>query len=239
MKKYIFLLSIVLMAAACMRGDYMSEPDIVGGRIQTNNQEGRKYMMYIADNLVTDVLDELELALSISERGIANSAHFSIDRALTKVGSTWKVKADDSQLYGMTLRCTAEDTWQMEFEGDYVFGSEENQYPTQLSLTAVRYVPAEEESIAQGWVVTLSGERREWNDDQKNRGSKSDYHCIFGTRTIGKTIQYINTRGNGAKGWDQMFGDLYMTVYKADETVDVCCLSFEGSPSRATFLRGI
>ena len=77
MKRYIAILTMALVAASCMRGDYLDAPDIVGGRSVINNQEARTYMMYIADNLVTDVLDELELALNISERGVEKSAHFT------------------------------------------------------------------------------------------------------------------------------------------------------------------
>lgn len=240
MKKIFVVLSMALAAVSCQRGEFNYEPPIVGGRSVENNQEANKYMMYIADNLVTDILDELELALSISERGVGNSAHFSIDKSLTTVGATWKVKAEDSQMKGLTLRCVKEKVWQLDFEGDYVFGNENNDFPTRISMTAARYVPADAEDLAIGWDVTLSGERKEWNDDKKDRRPKSTYSCTFGTKSSGgAVIRYLNTRGRGARGWDQMYGDLYMTVYKAGEQVDLCCLSFEGSPAQATFLRGL
>ena len=245
MKRYIVLLSMALMAVSCQRGDYMNEPDIVGGRNVVNSQEARKYMMYIADNLVTDVLDELELGLSISGRGVQQSAHFTIDKPLTTPGATWQVKAEDSQMKGMTLHCTAEDTWELEFEGDYVFGeenyvTEENDYPTKLSMKAVKYVPTGADDPAVGWEVSFSGERKEWNDNKKLKSyvPKSTYSCTFGTSSAA-TMRYLNTRGKGASGWNQVFGDLFMTVYKAGEQVDMCCLSFEGSPSQATYIRGL
>ena len=240
MKRYIAILTMALVAASCMRGDYLDAPDIVGGRSVINNQEARTYMMYIADNLVTDVLDELELALNISERGVEKSAHFTFDKRLTTVGATWTVKADDSHLNGLTLHCDAADTWSFTFSGDYVFGSEENEYPTTFSMKAVKYVPEDEADTTLGWVVSLSGERKEWNDNkkQKSSASKSAYSCTFQTYAR-SSLRYLNTRGKGATGWNQMYGDLYMDVYKAGEKIDVCCLSFEGSPSQATFLRGL
>lgn len=235
MKKIFVILSAMLVAASCMRGDYMNEPDILGGHNVANNQEARKYMMYIADNLVTDMLDELDLALSISERGMTQSAHFAIDKPLTTPGATWKVKAEDSQLNGMTLYCEADETWVLSFNGNYVFGLEENNYPTRVTMTAVRC--ANETSL--GWDVMLYGSRQEWNDEKKNQTRKSTYHCTFETPATGATLRYLNTRGVGAAGWNQVFGDLFMTVFKGNEQVDVCCLSFEGSPSQATFIRGL
>ena len=107
-------------------------------------------------------------------------------------------------------------------------------------MKAVKYVPENEEDTSLGWVVSLSGERKEWNDNKKQKSSapKSAYSCTFQTNT-GASLRYLNTRGRGATGWNQMYGDLYMDVYKAGEKIDVCCLSFEGSPSQATFLRGL
>lgn len=244
MKRYLVLIACIagaLLAVSCQRGEYMDSPDIVGGRSVLNNQEARKYMMYIADNLVTDILDELELGLSISGRGMSSSAHFSIDKPLTTPGATWTVKADDSRLCGLTLRCSAADTWTMDFSGDYVFGNEENDYPTTISLKATRYAPADENDTTLGWEITLSGERKEWNDSKKQKSyvPKSTYSCTFRAGAGAAPLRYLNTRGKGATGWNQMFGDIYMEVFKAGEKIDVCCLSFEGSPSQATFIRGL
>lgn len=241
MKRYLVLIAMALLAVSCQRGEYMDSPDIVGGRSVINNQEGRKYMMYIADNLITDMLDELELGLSISARGGQTSAHFTFDKRLTTVGATWTVKADDSHLCGLTIRCTAADTWTLDFSGDYVFGNEENDYPTAVSLKAVKYAPSDEEDTTLGWEVTLSGERKEWNENKKQKSyvPKSSYSCTFRTGPGPAPLRYLNTRGKGATGWNQMFGDLYMDVFKAGEKIDVCCLSFEGSPSQATYIRGL
>ena len=239
MKKILVMLSMALLAASCQRGEFTSSSEaVVGGRTDINNREAHNYMMYIADNLVTDLLDELELGLSISARGAETSAHFSFDKRLTTVGSTWKVKADDSHLNGLTLHCTAADSWTLDFTGDYVFGNEDNDYSTSISLKATRYVPADEEDTTQGWEVTFSGERREWKDGKK-QNSNASYSCTFRTGPGPAPLRYLNTRGKGTAGWNQMFGDVYMDVYKAGEKIDVCCLSFEGSPFQATFIRGL
>ncbi len=239
MKKILVMLSMVLLAASCQRGEFASSSEaVVGGRTAINNREAHNYMMYIADNLVTDLLDELELGLSISARGAETSAHFTFDKRLISVGSTWTVKAEDSHLNGLTIRCTAEDSWALDFTGDYVFGSEENDYPTSISLKAVRYVPADEEDPARGWEVTFSGERKEWKDAKKQK-SDASYSCTFRSGPGPAPLRYLNTRGSGAAGWNQLFGDVYMDVYKAGEKIDVCCLSFEGSPYQATFIRGL
>ena len=63
MKKYFILLAIAAVAAvSCSKA---STQDIVGGRSQEYNWGGYSYMMYIADNLTTDALDELEQGAEI------------------------------------------------------------------------------------------------------------------------------------------------------------------------------
>jgi hypothetical protein len=225
---YIFtvILSMVLLAAACSRGDYENAPDIVGGHTVVNNLPGRKYMMSIADEMVTAALDELELGLSINERGAAErSSHFNVNGSLTTPGSTWTVKAEDSQMKGLSLHCTAADQWQLSFDGEFVLIYEENLYPTVFTLMVDKYKPEDPESADEGWKVSLTGRREE----------RGGYHCTFDTASI----TYVNTRGAGAPGWNQVFGDLYMYVFKNDAQVDACCLSFEGSPSQATYIRGL
>ncbi len=217
-----------LLAASCSFGDFYD--DIVGGRSSYYNANGRKYMMNIADNLVTDVLDELELALEIDRHGTPSSAHFEINGSLTTAGSAWRVKAQDDILCGMTLRCDASNSWTMTFKGEYVF-EPYNYYPTEFTLTAQPIdstTATDYPSGAEGWFVSIEGKREE----------RGGYRCTFGTQAP-RRLAYINTRGPEARGWDQMAGNLYMTVYKENQVIDACCLAFEGSPSQATFIRGL
>lgn len=222
---------MALLFAACSKGEYYDK-DIVGGRISYYNGNGRGYMMYIADNLVTDVLDELVMALGVNQMGTQTSSHFVMDGSLVEVGSTWSVKAGDNVFKGMTIRCYAADSWSISFDGDYAFGT--NYYPTRFTMKAVRMDSGKDSALpagAEGWRVTLLGERDE----------RGGYMCTFSTgATAGLPhLDYMNTRGTGASGWNWMAGDLSMSVYKDGDVVDVCCLSFEGSPSQATFVRGL
>ena len=187
-------------------------------------------MMTIADNMVTDVLEELDLALDINRRGNKTSTHFEIGGNLSDAGSVWMVKAEDSALKGMTIRCLQAGSWSLGFEGDYAFvvNYQSNEYPTRFNIIANQVV-ATEESPAQGWDILLEGDREE----------RSGYRCTFTAGNSYEFLSYLNTRGAGARGWDQVFGDLYMKVLKDNTAIDMCCLSFEGSPSQATFVRGL
>ena len=128
MKKY-GILFLALMAgaliAACSRGDYYSDDeDIVGGHSAGYNRSGKNYMKAISEEMVPDVLEELELALEVDQRGLGSSAHFAIDGGLNTPGSTWTVKVEDSQLCGMTLHCVEAGIWSASFEGKYFLVSE-------------------------------------------------------------------------------------------------------------------
>ena len=239
MKKIIMGLWITLSVISCSRGEYYME-DIVGGRTAADSKEAREYMLYIGRDLVGDMLDELVLAQSISERGVSQSAHFAFDKPLDTIGATWTVKADDSQLQGLSIHCEAVNTWNLTFEGYYFFGDEMNFFPTRVNMKASRYVSVTEAETADGWDIVLSGQRKEWNEDQKNgqRKEADSYSCTFGTAD-GGSLRYLNTRGAEAQGWNKVYGDLYMTVFKGSTQVDMCCLSFEGSLSQATFIRGL
>ncbi len=227
MKRYWVFITLAALAIlpSCMKGESLNDSDYVGGWEGFSNRRVRTYMMGIADDLMAGVLDELELALNLDARNVAHSSHFTIGGELTTPGSTWTVKAEDSQFKDMAIRCTGADAWQLSFEGDFALAYEDNIYPTVFSMSVRRHVPDSQEVADTGWVVVLSGSREE----------RCSYRCTFET----SSLSYINTRGTGAVGWNQMFGDLYMNVFKGSEEVDMCCLSFEGSPSQATLLRGL
>lgn len=229
----ITLILLSFLSISCSKGDYYDE-DIVGGRSTYYNSNGRKYMMNIADNLVTDILDELELALEISQRGATISSHFIVSGSLTTVGTTWSVKAEDNALKGMTIHCSDSNCWAIDYNGKYPF-DQYNYYPTTISLSVLlldNTLEPKLSSDSKGWRVSLQGSREE----------RGGYCCSFETALTGgeqQFIDYVNTRGSLANGWDYILGNLFMTVYKDQQIVDACCLSFEGSPSQATFIRGL
>ena len=230
--RYIALAIIALLSVSCSKGDRYYG-DILGGRSSFYDRNGRMYMMNIADNLVTDILDELELALDISRRGATSSSHFVLDGSLYTAGTTWSVKAEDDMLMGMTLHCSANDCWTMVYDGKYTFG-DNNCYPTSVTLTARLLDNTADPSLtdeSKGWRVSFEGERQE----------RGGYGCSFGTPSGGEqqSIDYVNTRGDGAEGWDQIFGSIFLTVFKADQVVDAWCITFDGSPSQADYIRGL
>ena len=211
MKRYLILcmLAAVAILPSCMKGESMDDSDYVGGRETYYNRKAHNYMMAIADDLVAGSLDELELALEIDSRGSGRSAHFNIGGPLGTVGSTWTVKAEDSVFKGLSIRCSGEEAWTLEFSGDFALVSEENLFPTVLSVHASRF--RDPESEGEGWAVVLDGSRTE----------RLEYRCSFDS----PSLVYLNTRGAGTTGWNQMFGDLNMSVFKGADEIDACCLS--------------
>ena len=231
MKKLIVsILAAALAVVSCTKGTDPDAAGVVGGHTDNYNQLGRAYMMDYVDQLFASMLEELEQALDVNSRELVQSAHFAINGSLTKPSVQWAVKAKDSGLCGMTLRCDEADTrWTLSFEGDYLLGQEfySNIYPTKITLSATRKTQEQ----ASGWLCVLEGERTE----------RKGYKCTFwaNAQTQQEGLLFLNTRGAQASGWDKVYGNLYMNVYKDKEAVDACCLSFEGSPALATFVRGL
>lgn len=221
MKKYFILLAIAAMATfSCSKA---SNEDIVGGRSEDYNWGGRSYMMYIADNLTTDALDELEMALQTEERGSQMSSHFEMKGSILQAGSSWKVTAISSALPELRIDGLGNSNFHLSFEGDYAFGAD-CVYPTSFTIEAK--LMRNGEGAPCNWELVIKGSRTE----------REGYSCSFQTP---EGIQYNNTLGNESKGWNQIFGDLYMTVYKDKRTVDLSCLSFNGAPSQAKYTRGL
>ena len=220
MKKYFILLAIAAMATlSCSK----ASEDIVGGRSEEYNWGGRNYMMFIADNLTTDALDELELALQTEQRGTAMSSHFEMNGSLYKAGSSWRVATASTPLPDLKIEGKGDSTFLLTYDGKYAFGSECD-YPTTFTIEA--QLMRDGEGAPGNWKLYLKG----------NRTEREGYRCIFETPT---GIQYSNTLGLQSKGWNQVFGDLYMTVFKNQNTIDLCCLSFNGAPSQAKYTRGL
>lgn len=221
MKKYFILLAIAAMAAVSCNKE--AQADIVGGRSEEYNRGGRAYMMFIADNLTTDALDELEQAILTEERNTGMSSHFEMSGSLFKAGSSWRVATETSPLPNLKIEGKGNSTFLLTYDGKYAFASANN-YPTFFTIEAK--LLRNGEGAPGNWRLVVKG----------NRTERDGYRCTFETPG---GIEYSNTLGAQSKGWNQIFGDLYMTVYKNNSTVDLSCLSFNGSPSQAKYTRGL
>ena len=221
-KTYSILLAIA--AVATLSCSKQQAGDIVGGRSEDYNWGGRSYMMYIADNLTTDALDELELALQTEQRGTGMSSHYQMSGSIYEAGSVWKVATEASTLPGLKIEGKGNSNFLLTFDGDYNFGGDANRYRTYFTLEA--QLMRDGEGAPGNWQLYLKGDRTE----------RQGYSCSFETPS---GIQYSNTLGLESKGWNQIFGDLYMTVYKNKSAVDLSCLSFNGAPSQAKYTRGL
>ena len=222
MKKYILILAAALSLAACTKGSY---DDYVGGHNQFYMSEGGTYMMRIADYMVTDALDEIELALSMNDAvaAIGKSTRYLITgpQDLTEQGSTWKVISDASNLFGLEIINKGADTWQLLFNGNYKFWEEE--YPTSFTMELVRG-DAGARKGHYNWTATYSGTRTE----------QEPYSCKFYSINS-MEYKYIGSQA----GWNEVYGKLSMEVIKDRQVIDICLLTFNGSPSNAQFVRGL
>ncbi|MBP3203591.1 MAG: hypothetical protein J6M31_08335 [Bacteroidales bacterium] len=223
MKKFGLILLTLTALAACSKGRYEDYDTLGGHTYITGGSVGRSYMMSIADDLMAGVLDEMVLARETQKSGATASSHFKINGNFNAPGSEWSVYSETSLFKGLTIRCAEENFWGISYEGDFpIYGVF---YPTTFTMTATL-----EESGA--WKLFLNGAREE----------RGGYHCTFETRAgqnSDSRMVFQNTLGTGVSGWNRIKGDLFLTVYKNKEVVDVSRLSFNGTPSQATYTRGL
>lgn len=224
MKKIYIAICLLAALAACSKESYYSE-DAVGGRTERNQSYGKTYMMGIADNLVTDALDEMERAIEMNAEGRSVSSHFAMAGDIEQTGTVWTVTDQTSIMYGLQMKNVSAGVWELSFEGDYAV-SYGDSYPTRFTIMATR---KEETSIAfhYCWAVTLEGSRTE-------RGS---YSCQV---TTPKMMNYGQTSlEQSVGGWNQLYGTIRMAVYKGKDLVDVSELRFNGNVSNAKYERGL
>lgn len=225
MKKISLILLALTALAACSKGSYDEYYDVLGGRTNVTGSwsEGRNYMMSIADGLMAGVLDELTLAHETQARNPSSSSHFDMKGRLTTPGSIWTVSTETSLFAGMKIHCVAENVWDVTYEGDFYIC--DGYYPTKFSATATL-------AETSNWLMAISGSREE----------RGGYHCTFETRASQGSeprMSFANTLGAKVSGWNQIKGDLFLTVYKNKDIVDVSRLSFNGAPSQAVYTRGL
>ena len=236
MKKSIILLlsaaAIVALSASCSKGYDIESEYGVGGRSSANSGAGRSYMMQIADNIVTDCLDELEHALLVNSRG-KESLHFDTGSAsIESVGAVWTVIAPENKLQGLTIKRTSvSETWEMHFDGEYLFDINndnyydegyDSSYPTEWTITAKRVTGSSNRHFS--WNVSINGTRTE----------QKGYSCSFTTPSY---IEYIASTASDK--WIQLYGVLYMTTYKDGSPIDLSMLEFRGSLDKAEYARGL
>lgn len=226
MKLFRYILPLVAVAAisACSKGDIYDD-STVGGRTDYYNRNGRSYMMGCADNLITDALDQLEMALEVNARGGSVSSHFNMNGDITSNGTVWTVTEYGSRLEGMKIKKNSDLSWTLTFDGDYSIDNET--YPTRFTLHVLQ--EAHNTGYHYNWKVNIvNGERIE----------REGYSCQVSTPV---PLQYQVGVGSqeSIKGWNMMYGTLMMSVFKGDTLVDLCELVFNGVPYNAKYTRGL
>lgn len=212
----------VLALASCTKKYNSPNEDYVGGSSYTQNYPARQYLMAIADNMVTDALEEIETAFWIESLGAGSSVHFDVkEGSILTEGVTWTVTGRDRDLNGMTLKNIGTDTWELTYSGPYALQGES--YPVSFILKAKRGTLVKNNHY--NWAVTLNG----------NRTEREGYACSFKTSA---TVLY--TCGNeNISGWDKLEGSYLLTVLKDNQSIDLWIMDFNGSPSKAEFRMGL
>ena len=212
----------VLALASCTKKYNSPNEDIVGSSSYSQNYPARQYLMAIADNLVTDALEEIESAFWIEGLGAGSSVHFDVkEGSILTENVTWTVTGRDRDLKGMTLKNIGSDTWELTYTGPYALRGES--YPVSFILKAKRGTLVKNNHY--NWAVTLNG----------NRTEREGYACSFKTSA---TVLYTCDNEN-ISGWDKLEGSYLLTVLKDNQSIDLWIMDFSGSPSKAEFRMGL
>ena len=212
----------VLALASCTKKYNSPNEDIVGSSSYSQNYPARQYLMAIADNMVTDALDEIESAFWIESIGAGSSVHFDVkEGSILTENVTWTVTGRDRDLKGMTIKNIGSDTWELTYDGPYILQGES--YPVNFILKAKRGTLVK--SNHYNWAVTLNG----------NRTEREGYACTFKTKA---TVLYQCT-SESATGWNNLDGTYLLTVLKDNKDIDLWVMDFSGSPSKAEFRMGL
>ena len=211
MKIYHLLLCIATagLLAACSKAD----PDDAFGGHEESSDRVKDYMTFIADQLVTQNLQELETALSTDQGGgLGRYFYKNNGKALTEDGAVWTVTREGA-LYGLVIsKVDGQNSWNLSFDGDFTFDYVDT-YRTRYTLLAT----AADASVAahRSWDITLDGERHE----------KDDYWCSFASDGA---IQYRSLAED--KLWNA-YGYLLMTVYDGKKQIDKVVMQLKGGKS--------
>lgn len=214
MKKMMILAVAALFAAGCTKG-YDSSLDHFGGRSEYYYLDSRYYMLGIADNLVTDALDNLEDALALNGTEVPD-------------GTVWTIQSIIRPLRGMTITKTG-SSWKLYYAGDYTIDGET--YPLTVTITAVQGTKIS--STHYNWRITLVGSRTE----------RGGYSCDFATLGDVQYSYKLTDETSDAvlnkSGWNQIDGTYYAKILKNGQSVDDWRLILDGYPFSARFFPGL
>ena len=223
MKKIIIIAAALALTLTGCQKKYSPEGyEIVGGGDYYSNYPSRNYIMAIADDMVTDALEELETAFKIEEMGNSSSLRFDISAgSILTEGVSWTVIGRERALKGMTLKNIGSDTWELDYGGPYSLLGDV--YPVNFIMKAKRG------SLINGshynWGITING----------NRIERGGYSCTYSSTN---TVLYQCTQDNTV-GWNDVEGTFTLTVLKDNQPIDIWAIEFDGVPSQAVFSAGI
>lgn len=214
-------LALPFLLLSCTKGYIDEDVSYTGTGI--GNGGGRTYMLLITNDLVVDNLKTLENALYADQLGISPDKSVSYDtggKSLREKGAVWTLKYM-SGFEGLRMTALGEDSWLLEWDGDFDLGN--NTYPTRYALTATCRDDMTQLSHFD-WEVALDGTRTE----------RDGYACHFWT----ENPLWYEVQGKSDEYWSSCTGLLVMEVTKNGKSIDGSTLQMKGYPSDAIYRRG-
>lgn len=227
MKKIIIFAFCILLCScekeSLFRGSYE------GTRERTTVSE--QYLVRFSTLLVPDFLIALEDALAYDSYGYYTSSSRSRDYisggvSIRTVGNQWTVNSKKA-IKGVTVRCLAADTWELNWTGPYnltgivsEYNTDDNEYAYETTCKVTAKMLKETNTNHYDWQVAMSGERTE----------RKGYGCTFAS-SPDMTFTTADT-SYSYSSWDYCNGAATMTVTKNGEKVDMARMDYLGVDTR-------
>lgn len=219
MKKVLYTVLIAAVTAVSCDREYFGS--------ESSPAASERYLEVLSTKLVPDCLKALEYALNYNGygyyTGITSNEYDTGGKDLTVVGTKWTVRSV-SAVRGVVITCTAADTWDLSWTGDYAAlpqaDFDKKPYVTTCNISAKK--KAEVARYHYDWEVTLTCTRQE----------RKGYAC---TMTSAPSMEY--TSSSKSYVWDSCDGSAIIDVTRNGVRVDYARMDYMGTSHR--YFRGL
>lgn len=219
--KNIFRIFSTIICVALISACDKEDPQDAFGNTTTPSNPVQAYMTNIVDELTTDNLKELELALKASlEGGLGKYFYETNNKDLTEDGSIWTVKREGNMTGLVIKKVSGIHAWELSYSGKYSFSG--NDFETSSTITAEQVDPTA--TSHQSWNVTIDGTRTE----------EEGYSCSFSS--VDAPILFKTIPDTDSQVWNA-FGYLLMTVFKDGSQIDKVVMELAGGKSDSSIVR--
>ena len=227
MKKIIIAALVILLCSCTQEG--LFDESYEGTPERTTLAE--LYLVKFSTLLVPDYLIALEDALAYDAYGYYSSSSNSRDYisggvSIRTIGTQWTINSK-KVIKGVTIKCIADDTWELDWTGpysltgngyDYYADNDEYAYKTHCKVTAKMLKKTAYTHY--DWLVTMNGERTE----------RKGYACTFSSSP---DMTFTTSEASKSySSWDSCEGAATMIVTKNGEKVDMARMDYLGTDTR-------